>query len=643
MAKYTETIEFAILIDRKPNIELAGSSMELAAQTFGPVGGNFKTMSKQPDLQYIKFVMAAEGTNRNGFILSRDDLTNGFESAQMKPIDVEHSNNIVGHIYDSGLRGKNGKVSTKSNSIDNAALESPLEVIGAGVIYKDQFPETAQKVYQSAITHEYAMSMECSMEDCTYILGNEEIARDNPSFYLYEEAYRTKTPIGGETVKRKPINPRFGGLGIVKVPAEIKAQIAEAAELASVSLDEGPEGDITIYDTPSNMTVPRGTELDKLCGMSAAERIKACKSIGIEVADVIKACKDKEGSKTDKKPYGDVSYADPKHSKYPIDTPEHIRAAWSYIHMSKNQKGYSVPQVKAIKARIASAWKKKIDPKGPPEADKATLEAAEVIEGFEATAANLTQHKEVNEMEIAIATKDQVVDLIKKELAAQAESARLTDLVDENESLKLEVAQAKKQNDEMTAAAEETKKKMADADDKKKKDEDEKKKESDEKSSKIADLEKELEEAKAAIAAATARAEEADKKLSAAELRSKLKGRIDDLSSAEVLFPEDKKDGEEKSARDKQVAAVEAMDDASFDAYKDNLVTVKEMAKKKKEEDDKKKKEEDDKAAATGIPAPVKEKEAASLANFMANTSASVLIGKAKTEGVGFFEKPKDK
>ena len=27
--------------------------------------------------------------------------------------------------------------------------------------------------------------------------------------------------------------------------------------------------------------------------------------------------------------YGDVTFADPTNKKYPIDTPEHVRAAWS--------------------------------------------------------------------------------------------------------------------------------------------------------------------------------------------------------------------------------------------------------------------------------------------------------------------------
>jgi phage head maturation protease len=63
-----------------------------------------------------------------------------------------------------------------------------------------------------------------------------------------------------------------------------------------------------------------------------------------------------------KKPYGDVTYADPGYKdgvkRYPLDTEAHCRAAWSYINMPKNQKGYTSEQVASIKGRIKAAAKK---------------------------------------------------------------------------------------------------------------------------------------------------------------------------------------------------------------------------------------------------------------------------------------------
>jgi hypothetical protein len=56
--------------------------------------------------------------------------------------------------------------------------------------------------------------------------------------------------------------------------------------------------------------------------------------------------------------YGDVEFADPTNNKYPIDTPEHVRAAWSYINHEDNAAKYKSNEVKTIKERIKRAAKK---------------------------------------------------------------------------------------------------------------------------------------------------------------------------------------------------------------------------------------------------------------------------------------------
>ena len=56
--------------------------------------------------------------------------------------------------------------------------------------------------------------------------------------------------------------------------------------------------------------------------------------------------------------YGDVKFADPTNNKYPIDTPGHVRAAWSYINHKDNAAKYDAGEVKLIKDRIKRAAKK---------------------------------------------------------------------------------------------------------------------------------------------------------------------------------------------------------------------------------------------------------------------------------------------
>lgn len=64
-----------------------------------------------------------------------------------------------------------------------------------------------------------------------------------------------------------------------------------------------------------------------------------------------------------KKPYGDVEYADsglqPDGKKrYPLDSEEHCRAAWSYINMPRNAAKYSPDELARIKGKIRSALKR---------------------------------------------------------------------------------------------------------------------------------------------------------------------------------------------------------------------------------------------------------------------------------------------
>jgi hypothetical protein len=56
--------------------------------------------------------------------------------------------------------------------------------------------------------------------------------------------------------------------------------------------------------------------------------------------------------------YGDAEFADSTNHKYPIDSPEHVRAAWSYINQEDNAAKYDAGEVKTIKNRIKQAARK---------------------------------------------------------------------------------------------------------------------------------------------------------------------------------------------------------------------------------------------------------------------------------------------
>jgi hypothetical protein len=68
--------------------------------------------------------------------------------------------------------------------------------------------------------------------------------------------------------------------------------------------------------------------------------------------------RDNVSPKEGERKYGDVEFADPTNKKYPIDSEEHVRAAWNYIHHKDNAAKYDADEVETIKGRIRRAAKK---------------------------------------------------------------------------------------------------------------------------------------------------------------------------------------------------------------------------------------------------------------------------------------------
>jgi hypothetical protein len=150
------------------------------------------------------------------------------------------------------------------------------------------------------------------------------------------------------------------------VGEELATEMDEKSKLIGMSTAK-PAAEVVIRtdkpaDEPAPEPEPEVEESDEVEDEEAEEE---------EVVEVVEEAR-KDVSPADKKAaekeYGDVKYADAANKKYPIDTEEHIRAAWSYINMPKNAAKYSPEEVKAIKSKIVAAWKKVIDKAGPPAA-----------------------------------------------------------------------------------------------------------------------------------------------------------------------------------------------------------------------------------------------------------------------------------
>lgn len=159
-----------------------------------------------------------------------------------------------------------------------------------------------------------------------------------------------------------------------------------------------------------------------------------------------------EKAKTKKKPYGDVEYADPENGKYPIDTEEHIRAAWSYINMPKNAAKYSSAKLKQVKSKIRAAMKRigadvEDDDKGAVVDSLSTVDVekaiGEAVAAAMATAKGETQQAITDAVTEAVAKAKTESDATIAELRGELETAN-AGLTAANEMLKGIVTEARK-------------------------------------------------------------------------------------------------------------------------------------------------------------------------------------------------------
>src|SRR5258706_5924117 len=138
------------------------------------------------------------------------------------------------------------------------------------------------------------------------------------------------------------------------------ADPAEAEDAAEDAADQG-------VDEASEAELPEEMPLDKLVDGGGSPVKAKAKGTGIKIkisSSDERTPEEDERDRADKgtgdkKPYGNVEYADPKNGKYPIDE-KHVEAAWSYINQPDNAAKYPLNGVSlsSVKSKIAAAMKK---------------------------------------------------------------------------------------------------------------------------------------------------------------------------------------------------------------------------------------------------------------------------------------------
>jgi phage head maturation protease/cation transport regulator ChaB len=158
---------------------------------------------------------------------------------------------------------------------------------------------------------------------------------------------------------------------------ETKA-LAKMAKVIEILAKEGPPAAHDGFSLPAAKKAeaePKPIPADEPDGVPSVNDSRPNENITRKTEDE-PAAKGGDAPGEGDKPYGNVEYADPgyqsdKKKRYPVDSEKHIRAAWNYINKPKNAAKYSPANLSRVRGKILSAWKSKIDAKGPPSAKKA--------------------------------------------------------------------------------------------------------------------------------------------------------------------------------------------------------------------------------------------------------------------------------
>ncbi|MGB8422188.1 DUF6582 domain-containing protein [Paraburkholderia sp.] len=154
--------------------------------------------------------------------------------------------------------------------------------------------------------------------------------------------------------------------------AKARRFTADPCEISIVDLPCNPSAGFFDIQKADGTTMQKAFKMpEPVTAETFSDEVAAlAKDGGLSLDEMLAAIRKAKDDKAEGK-YGDVEYADEKNKKYPLDTTEHIRAAWNYIHQEKNAAEYSASELTTVKNKIIAAWKKEIDKDGPPESTEA--------------------------------------------------------------------------------------------------------------------------------------------------------------------------------------------------------------------------------------------------------------------------------
>lgn len=209
--------------------------------------------NKTPDVLFFSGIFVSSGENLNKAYFLPSELVKSFGTIANKPLDLEHKEvEIVGHIYSAAFADKTGakiEVSQLKEMASSEVEKLELDVVIAGILYKNRFPELADEVKNN----KWKLSMETYYEDFDVKVGNTILSRkEAEALGIATESVLGKMAkllkqgkeIAKGSITRVLRGMVFSGCGLVQNPANPRSVILETA----AKKDGVKDGDIIVVE-----------------------------------------------------------------------------------------------------------------------------------------------------------------------------------------------------------------------------------------------------------------------------------------------------------------------------------------------------------------------------------------------------------
>jgi hypothetical protein len=184
------------------------------------------------DLMFFKAIYLTSGANLNNTYFDKGELVKSIDTVANKAMDIEHEEHgIVGHIYAASFFKTNSAEKIESDKVEQCS--GPVDVVIAGVVYKDRFPELASEIAKG----EWFVSMETYYESFDIMVGEMLFDYNTAtSFGIVDLVGKDVTLKKAEeviavgTVNKVVKNLHFSGGGFVKEPANPTSVVFDTSD-----------------------------------------------------------------------------------------------------------------------------------------------------------------------------------------------------------------------------------------------------------------------------------------------------------------------------------------------------------------------------------------------------------------------------